>query len=235
MDVSTPRLMRSRDDAIIAGVAGGIARYLGVDSAVVRLIFVALAFTGAGVLLYPLLWIVMPLERTCAPQRPTQDPGREDETFARNMSASRLRASSQTDTSDDNGSEIPVNNLNTLDPRRAAPYAQRNRQVGRHPHRHRHIGAFEHPARSSVWEIALPDRVDRCRCAFVAAQPALIRISSLSDSPSSAGRNVHPQTDSTCSDSIFDQAISDNHRSNQVVAPDTVERQHCKERRVERR
>lgn len=130
MDVSTPRLMRSRDDAIIAGVAGGIARYLGVDSAIVRLIFVALAFTGAGMLLYPLLWIVMPLERTSAPQRPTQDPGREDETFARKMSASRPRANSQTDTSDDNGSEIPVNNLNTPDPRRASPYAQRNRQLG---------------------------------------------------------------------------------------------------------
>ena len=43
--------MRSRHDTMIAGVAGGIARYLGIDSTIVRLVFVALIFTGVGVLL----------------------------------------------------------------------------------------------------------------------------------------------------------------------------------------
>jgi len=62
MDISTSRLMRSRHDAIIAGVAGGIARYLRVDSTIVRLVFVALIFTGVGVLLYPALWIIVLLE-----------------------------------------------------------------------------------------------------------------------------------------------------------------------------
>ena len=58
----TQRLMRSRTDKIIAGVAGGIAQYLGVDPVFVRLAFVALIFTGVGVFLYPVLWLVMPQE-----------------------------------------------------------------------------------------------------------------------------------------------------------------------------
>mgnify|MGYP001772488412 CR=1 FL=1 len=122
MDVSTPRLMRSRDDAIIAGVAGGIARYLSVDSTIVRLIFVALVFTGVGVMLYPLLWIIMPLEEKPAPGRTTEDAAR--------ASAPRPQSGSQTDASSDEGAEIPVNNLNTLDPRSASPSVQRNRQLG---------------------------------------------------------------------------------------------------------
>jgi len=62
MQITPERLARSRGDRMIAGVAGGIARYLKIDPALVRLAFVALAFTGIGVLLYPLLWLVMPLE-----------------------------------------------------------------------------------------------------------------------------------------------------------------------------
>ena len=53
----TQRLMRSRTDKIIAGVAGGIGQYLAIDPVIVRLAFVALCFTGVGVLLYPVLWL----------------------------------------------------------------------------------------------------------------------------------------------------------------------------------
>lgn len=130
MDVLTPRLMRSREDAIIAGVAGGIARYLGIDSTIVRLVFVALAFTGAGVLLYPLLWIIMPLEGTPAPGRAAENRGQAKEAFARDANATGPRTNAQPDVSGNNESEIPVNNLNNLDPRRASPDAQRNRQLG---------------------------------------------------------------------------------------------------------
>ena len=58
----TQRLMRSRSDKVIAGVAGGIGQYLAIDPVLVRLAFVALAFTGVGLLLYPVLWIIMPIE-----------------------------------------------------------------------------------------------------------------------------------------------------------------------------
>ena len=58
----TQRLMRSRTDKVIAGVAGGIGQYLAIDPVIVRLAFVALCFTGVGVLLYPVLWLIMPVE-----------------------------------------------------------------------------------------------------------------------------------------------------------------------------
>lgn len=128
MNASTSRLMRSRDDAIIAGVAGGIARYLGVDSAIVRLIFVVLVFTGAGVLLYPVLWIIMPLEGTLAPGRAADDPAPAP--FMRSGSAQRLQSDPPTGASGDVESEIPVNNLNDRDPRRVSPSVQRNWQLG---------------------------------------------------------------------------------------------------------
>jgi len=52
MNNPTQRLMRSRTDKVIAGVAGGIGQYLAIDPVIVRLAIVALCFTGVGVLLY---------------------------------------------------------------------------------------------------------------------------------------------------------------------------------------
>ena len=47
------QLRRSADDRMLAGVAGGIARYLNADVTLVRVIIAALAlFTGAGAALY---------------------------------------------------------------------------------------------------------------------------------------------------------------------------------------
>jgi phage shock protein PspC (stress-responsive transcriptional regulator) len=59
------RLMRSATDNKLAGVCGGIAQYLGVDSTLVRLVWVILtvvplAFVG-GILIYLIAWFVMPL------------------------------------------------------------------------------------------------------------------------------------------------------------------------------
>lgn len=57
------RLYRSRTDAMIGGVCGGLANYLGIDSTLVRLFFVLLALgTGFGVLIYFILWVVIPRE-----------------------------------------------------------------------------------------------------------------------------------------------------------------------------
>jgi phage shock protein C len=56
-------LFRSRTDKVIGGVAGGIARSLNADPAVVRLIFALLViFGGGGLLLYLILWIALPEE-----------------------------------------------------------------------------------------------------------------------------------------------------------------------------
>lgn len=57
------RLTRVEDGRVIAGVCAGLARYLGVDPTVVRIIFVLLAlFAAGGVLLYLILWLLMPME-----------------------------------------------------------------------------------------------------------------------------------------------------------------------------
>jgi len=56
------RLQRSRDEKLIAGVCGGIAEYFDVDPVIVRVAFVLFTlFGGAGVLLYIVLWVIMPL------------------------------------------------------------------------------------------------------------------------------------------------------------------------------
>ena len=46
---------------MLAGVAGGIARYLNADVTLVRVIIAALAlFTGAGVAVYIAAWLLIP-------------------------------------------------------------------------------------------------------------------------------------------------------------------------------
>ena len=62
--MSEKRLTRVEDGRMIAGVCAGLANYLGVDATVVRLIFFLLAlFAAGGVLLYLILWLIMPMEQ----------------------------------------------------------------------------------------------------------------------------------------------------------------------------
>ena len=57
------RLRRSGDDKMLAGVAGGIARYLNTDATLVRVIIAALVlFTGAGAALYIAAWLLIPAD-----------------------------------------------------------------------------------------------------------------------------------------------------------------------------
>lgn len=60
------RLMRNPDDSMLAGVCGGISAYLGVEDPIwIRILFVLFViFGGSGVLLYIILWIIMPEART---------------------------------------------------------------------------------------------------------------------------------------------------------------------------
>ena len=57
------KLRRSRSDKWVGGVCAGIAQVSGVDAWVWRLMFVLLVmFGGTGLLVYLLLWILVPLE-----------------------------------------------------------------------------------------------------------------------------------------------------------------------------
>ena len=62
--MNTPnRLVRASDDRYIAGVCGGLARYFGLDPMLVRGAFVVLVFFGGlSLVLYPLLWLLTPLD-----------------------------------------------------------------------------------------------------------------------------------------------------------------------------
>ncbi len=63
------KLTRPRDDRKIAGVCAGIARYLGVDVTLVRVMAVVLALwpPSIGLILYVVCWIVMPQEPLMLP------------------------------------------------------------------------------------------------------------------------------------------------------------------------
>jgi phage shock protein C len=57
------RLHRSQTESVIAGVAGGVAEYLDLDPAIVRVIWALLAIITGGVffVLYIVMWVVVPL------------------------------------------------------------------------------------------------------------------------------------------------------------------------------
>jgi phage shock protein C len=59
----TGQLRRSADDKMLAGVAGGLARYFNADATLVRVIIAALVlFTGAGAALYIAAWLLIPAD-----------------------------------------------------------------------------------------------------------------------------------------------------------------------------
>ena len=53
-------LQRSASDTMLGGVCGGLAEYTGTDPLLWRVGFIALAVMGAGILVYPLLWLLVP-------------------------------------------------------------------------------------------------------------------------------------------------------------------------------
>ena len=55
------RLHRSGTDRMLGGVCGGLAEYSNIDPVLWRVGMVALALLGPGVLVYLLLWVLMPV------------------------------------------------------------------------------------------------------------------------------------------------------------------------------
>ena len=103
---TTQRLMRSRTDTMIAGVAGGLAQYFGIDPVIVRLAFVLLLFSGPGAPIYLIMAMIMP-------QAPATEPP-----------AAPLATPTMVAYDD----EIPINNVGSAS---AAPSSDnRNRTLG---------------------------------------------------------------------------------------------------------
>jgi phage shock protein PspC (stress-responsive transcriptional regulator) len=61
------RMYRDPDNRVIGGVCSGMGAYWNIDPVIVRIIFIALAFAGGiGVMVYLILYIVLPEAKTTA-------------------------------------------------------------------------------------------------------------------------------------------------------------------------
>ncbi|MCD4711379.1 MAG: PspC domain-containing protein [Bacteroidales bacterium] len=61
------RLFRDPENSVIGGVCGGLSAYFSVDPVIFRLLFVIFFFAGgASILVYAILWIVLPKAETAA-------------------------------------------------------------------------------------------------------------------------------------------------------------------------
>lgn len=58
------KLHRSRKNRMLAGVCGGLGEFFGIDPTIMRIIWIVgtLFSMGFGVILYIILWIVVPEE-----------------------------------------------------------------------------------------------------------------------------------------------------------------------------
>jgi phage shock protein C len=56
------KLVRSKNNRVIAGVAAGMAQYFGIDATVARILWALLLLPGGapGLLLYIVCWIIIP-------------------------------------------------------------------------------------------------------------------------------------------------------------------------------
>jgi phage shock protein PspC (stress-responsive transcriptional regulator) len=70
-----PPLQRSSTDRMLGGVCGGLAAYSGLDPVLWRVGMVALTLLGPGVVVYLLLWVLMPTgpDHTPGPLDPAID------------------------------------------------------------------------------------------------------------------------------------------------------------------
>jgi phage shock protein PspC (stress-responsive transcriptional regulator) len=75
--MASTSLQRARQDKMIAGVVGGLARRFGMDPTVLRIIYVLVSLFSAafpGILVYLILWILMPQEPVPGPDAPGGQP-----------------------------------------------------------------------------------------------------------------------------------------------------------------
>jgi phage shock protein C len=55
------KLYRSRTQRMVAGVCGGLAEYFNIDTTVIRVLFLVLTlFGGSGLVIYLVMWILVP-------------------------------------------------------------------------------------------------------------------------------------------------------------------------------
>ncbi|MDG6256103.1 MAG: PspC domain-containing protein [Methanomicrobiaceae archaeon] len=76
------RLVRSKSDRMLAGVCGGIGEYFDVDSNIVRVIWIVITVLSGffpGILIYILVWLIVPENGSEEPIEATYSIKSEDE------------------------------------------------------------------------------------------------------------------------------------------------------------
>jgi phage shock protein PspC (stress-responsive transcriptional regulator) len=64
-ETTAKKMYRDKDNRIIGGVASGLAAFWGIDSTVVRVLFIGMTiFGGLGLLVYVIMWIALPEAKT---------------------------------------------------------------------------------------------------------------------------------------------------------------------------
>jgi phage shock protein C len=81
------KLYRSRDDRIISGVCGGLGEFFGIDPTLIRIIFILLLiFGGSGLIIYLVMWLIVPDEPLAAVSQAPKAEAVEPEPSAENES-----------------------------------------------------------------------------------------------------------------------------------------------------
>ncbi len=63
MGTEIKKLYRSRTDRMLGGVCGGLGEYLAIDSTLIRILFIVLAFAGGpGLIAYLIMLFIVPEE-----------------------------------------------------------------------------------------------------------------------------------------------------------------------------
>jgi len=110
------KLFRSRKNRILGGVASGLADYLNLDPILVRILFVVISiFNGIGIILYIILWIVIPEnsnEFMYTPPPTDYSPDSDTKTDTGSKTDSGFKAESDSKASSDFKTEAPkVDNM----------------------------------------------------------------------------------------------------------------------------
>jgi len=94
-------LHRSSTNKVIAGVAGGIGEYFAIDPTLIRLLFILLTiFGGSGILIYLIMWLIMPSDSSKLEKRDNvimqniDDMSDKAKTFAHDLN---IRSDNQND------------------------------------------------------------------------------------------------------------------------------------------
>lgn len=91
------QLVRSETNKMVAGICGGLADYFDIDATLFRILFVVTTFLGgAGVLVYVLLWIIIPTSssQSVDPKARVTEFKNEAERFVQST-ADQIRKSTQ--------------------------------------------------------------------------------------------------------------------------------------------